>query len=70
MIYKLQRRFILISTISVLAVVVLMFGVILALNISSMNRNVDILADRISEGGGRFPKNFNEDFKVSKNTVK
>ena len=70
MIYKLQRRFILISTISVLAVVVLMFGVILALNISSMNRNVDILADRISEGGGRFPKNFNEDFKVSKKPPK
>ncbi len=55
MIYKLQRKFILICTASVLAVVALVFLVILFLNISSMNRNVDILADRVSEGGGRFP---------------
>jgi len=33
----------------------LVFGVILVLNISSMNRNMDMLADRVSEGGGRFP---------------
>ncbi|MBQ7344392.1 MAG: HAMP domain-containing histidine kinase [Clostridia bacterium] len=55
MIYRLQRKFILISTLSVLLVVGLVFGVILALNINSMNRNMDILADRVSEGGGRFP---------------
>ncbi len=55
MIYKLQKRFIVICTVSVLAVVGLVFGVILALNISSMNRNMDMLADRVSEGGGRFP---------------
>ena len=55
MIYKLQRKFILICTVSVLAVVALVFGVILILNISSTNRNMDLLADRISEGGGRFP---------------
>ena len=55
MIYRLQKRFILISTVAVLTVTALMFGVILALNISSMNRNMDILADRVSEGGGRFP---------------
>lgn len=54
MIYKLQRKFILICTVSVLTVVSLVFGVILALNVSSMNRNMDILADRVSEGGGRF----------------
>ena len=60
MIYKLQKRFILISTVAVLAVVVLVFGVILALNISSMNRNIDMLADRVSEGGGRFPGSFEE----------
>ena len=66
MIYRLQRRFILISTASVLAVIILVFGVIVALNITSMNRNMDILADRVSEGGGRFPKNFNEEFKPSK----
>ena len=60
MIYRLQRRFILISTVAVLSVIALVFGVILALNISSMNRNMDILADRVSEGGGRFPGSFGE----------
>ncbi len=55
MIAKLQRRFILICTVSVLSVVALIFGVILVWNLSSMNRNMDILADRVSEGGGRFP---------------
>ena len=60
MIYKLQRRFIIICAVSVLSVVTLVFSVILALNISSLNRNMDILADSISEGGGRFPGAFNE----------
>ena len=55
MIYRLQRKFILICTVSVLTVMALVFGVILVLNISSMNRNMDMLADRVSEGGGRFP---------------
>ena len=62
MIYRLQRRFILICTISVLAVVGLVFGIILALNVTSMNRNMDVLADRVSEGRGRFPLPFDEDF--------
>ena len=60
MIYKLRRKFILISTVAVLFVVALVFAVILSLNISSMNRNMDILADRISEGGGKFPGSFDE----------
>ena len=60
MIYRLQRKFILICTVSVLTVIALVFGVILVLNISSMNRNMDILADRVSEGGGRFPEAFDE----------
>ena len=55
MIYRLQKRFILICTVSMLAVISLVFGVILVLNISSMNRNMDMLADRVSEGGGKFP---------------
>ena len=55
MIYKLRRRFIVICIVSVFSVVTLIFGAILALNISSLNRNMDILADRVSEGGGRFP---------------
>ena len=60
MIYRLQRKFILICTVSVLAVIALVFGVILVLNISSMNRNMDMLADRVSEGGGRFPGSMDE----------
>ena len=63
MIYKLQRRFILICTVSVLSVVALVFSVIVALNISSLNKNMDVLADQISEGGGRFPGSFNHGFK-------
>jgi len=55
MIYRLQKKFILICTVSVLAVIALVFDVLLVLNISSMNRNMDMLADRVSEGGGRFP---------------
>ena len=60
MIYRLQKRFILICTVSVLTVIALVFGVILVLNISSMNRNMDMLADRVSDGGGRFPGSFDE----------
>lgn len=60
MIYKLQKKFILISTVAVFSVVALVFGVILVLNLSSMNRNMDILADRVSEGGGRFPDSLEE----------
>ena len=60
MIYRLQRKFILISTVSVLLVILLIFGVMLVLNVSSMNRNMDMLADRVSEGGGRFPGSLNE----------
>ena len=60
MIYRLQKKFILISTVAVLTVVSLVFGVIVALNISSMNRNMDMLADRVSEGGGRFPGAFED----------
>lgn len=60
MIYKLQKKFILICTVSVLAVIAIMFCVILAFNLSSMNKNMDMLADRVSEGGGRFPSPMEE----------
>ena len=60
MIDRLQRRLILISTLSVLLVVAMIFGVMLTLNISTMNKNMDILADKVSEGGGRFPDSFAE----------
>lgn len=60
MIYRLQRRFILISTVAVLSVIALVFGVILVLNISSMNKNMNILTDRVFEGGGKFPGSADE----------
>lgn len=60
MIYKLQKKFILISTVAVFSVIALVFGVILMLNISSMNKNMDMLADKISEGGGKFSGAFDE----------
>ena len=66
MIDQLQRRFVLICTVSVLSVVALVFGVIVALNISSLNKNMDVLADQVSEGGGRFPGSFHEGFKPDK----
>ena len=55
MIYRLQRRFIFICTISILAVIALVFVALLLFNVSSTNNTLDILADSVSEGGGRFP---------------
>ena len=66
MIYRLQKRFVLISTVAVFTVIALMFAVILALNISSMNKNMDMLADRVSEGGGRFPGYFKDSPQMDK----
>ena len=66
MIYRLQRKFILISTVSVLSVITVVFAMILILNTSTMNRNLDILADTVSEGGGRFPSSFGGEHKPEK----
>lgn len=66
MIYRLQRRFILISAISIFVVIATIFTAILLINISSTNRTMDILTDSVSEGGGRFPGSFNDDFKQDK----
>ena len=66
MIYRLQRRFILISAVSIFMVIAIIFTAILLINISSTNRTMDILTDSVSEGGGRFPGSFNDDFKQDK----
>ena len=58
MIYRLQRKFILISVVSVFAVILLMFGLITAFSISSMDSTLDLLADKVSAGGGQFPDLF------------
>lgn len=58
MIQKLQKKLILICTASVFSVAALIFSIILILNIISINRNIDTLADRVAEGGGTFPGYF------------
>lgn len=55
MIYKLQKKFILVSAIAVAIVIVVMFLLINVLNINSMNHNLDALSERIALGDGRFP---------------
>ncbi len=60
MIYRLQRRFILICAVSVLLVVVLIFVLIAVFQISSMNRALDTLTDSLSAGNGRFPDSFGD----------
>ena len=61
MINRLRRKFIIISAIAVVSVVLLVFFFMTAFNISSMNRTVDMLADSVSTGGGRFPDFFDKD---------
>ena len=63
MIYKLQRKFILICTASIFSVIVLIWSGLLVLNIVSMNKNLDVLANFVSEGGGIFPSPFDENFR-------
>ena len=60
MIYRLQRKFIFISAISIFAVVLLVFSLITVFNVSSMSGTLDTLADNVSEGGGRFPDLFGD----------
>lgn len=60
MIYRLQRKFILISAISLFLVIVLVFFLITALAVSSMNSAMDTLTDSVSMGGGRFPDHFGD----------
>ncbi len=54
MIYKLQRKFIIVSAVSLLAVISLMLVAFAVLNILSMNRSLDMLTERISKEDGRF----------------
>ncbi|MBQ8309913.1 MAG: HAMP domain-containing histidine kinase [Clostridia bacterium] len=58
MIYRLQKKFILISALSILIVITLIFCLMTLLNVSSMNRTLDTLADSVSRGGGKFPDSF------------
>ena len=55
MIGRLRRRFIAICAISIFAVAFIIFVLTASLNVSTMNRTMDMLTDRISEGNGKFP---------------
>ncbi len=66
MIYRLQRKFIIICVVSIFSVIALIWGGLLVLNIVSLNKNMDILADFVSGGGGKFPVLFDEQFAPEK----
>lgn len=66
MINRLRSKFILISAISVFTVILLVFSLLVMFNIWSMNRNMDMLADTVSTGDGRFPNFFDKDEKKPK----
>ena len=53
MIYRLQRKFILICALSIFAVILVIYGFISVLNISSLNKTLDTLTDSISSNNGR-----------------
>lgn len=56
MIYRLRRKFILISTLSVVGVFTVIFLLISVFSYTSLNRTMDTLTDAISAGRGRFPE--------------
>ncbi len=58
MIYKLQRKLIIISAVSIFLLVALIFLLIAGFNVSALNKSMDSLADSISNGGGKFPEQF------------
>lgn len=62
MIRKLRWRLIMISAISVVTVILLIFVIMLLVNARYVNRNLDTLADTVSAGGGRFPTSQNDSY--------
>ena len=60
MIKKLRKRFIAIATTSILAVILLVFLLMSIFNVSMMNKNLDMLADNVARGEGKFPDLFND----------
>ena len=60
MIGKLRRKFILICAVSIFAVIAVIFVLITVLNVSSMNKTLDMLTDSLSEGNGKFPDSFDD----------
>lgn len=60
MIHELRKKLIKICAISALAVLALIFIFIYIFSMKQLNGAMDMLTDRISENGGRFPA-FNEE---------
>lgn len=60
MVRNLRKRLITIGAISVLAVMLVIFFIMLFFNISYVERNLDTLADTVSAGGGKFPTSQND----------
>ena len=60
MIKKLQRKFVMITMISLLAVLLLVVGGINGLNIFQVTGKSDILLEMLAENGGRFPKQWDK----------
>ena len=60
MIYRLRKKFIIICTVSIVAVFAVMFSLICLFSAVSMNSTLDMLTDAISEGKGRFPDSFDK----------
>ncbi|MBO4493435.1 MAG: HAMP domain-containing histidine kinase, partial [Ruminococcus sp.] len=65
MIKRLRKRFILICTLSFLAVFVIMVTAIYVTNTIRQNRRIDIIADFLSENGGSFPEQKDTPFSFS-----
>ncbi len=64
MIWKLRRKFILISTLSMLGVFALIFVLIVVSGYASLNRTMDALTDAISSGRWEFPEPEHDDDEV------
>ena len=60
MIKKLQRKFVMITMISLLAVLLLVVGGINGLNIYQITGKSDILLEMLAENGGSFPKQWDK----------
>ena len=61
MITKLRRRFIFVSTVSVILVFLFIFLLVISFNISFTNKKLDMLAEQLSFGNGRFPDSFGKE---------
>lgn len=60
MIYKLNRKFVWISALSIFGVILMIFTLISIFSITSTNDTLDMLTDTLSQGDGHFPEAFDD----------